>query len=153
MMPFGFATGAVARRRRRASQPLGASLPQRMAVVARWSADEIPPQADNSNLASWKDGVGGLNAAQVTAATQPKYRTGGAGGKPYVLFSGAQYLDAGTANAVATTCQGASSTVFVVCRNVQATSFGFLFTASNSTGYNLFANGTQAGLYGNGLGR
>ncbi|MFW2850472.1 SGNH/GDSL hydrolase family protein [Sphingomonas sp. TX0543] len=152
-MSLGFAIGAQGRRRRRSLPPSAAALPQRAAIVARWSADDIPPQADNSNLASWADGAGGLAAVQNTPANQPKYRTGGAGGKPYVLFSGAQYLDAGTANAVASACQGASSSALVVCRNVQASSFGFLFTASNSTGYNLFANGTQAGFYGNGLGR
>jgi len=153
-MPLGFAIGAQARRRRQSS-PVNpaAALPQAAAIVARWSADEIPPQADGSNLTGWTDSAGGLVAAQATAANQPKYRTGGAGGKPYVLFSGAQYLDAGTGNAAAAACQGANSTAFVVCRNMQATSFGFLFTASNSTGYNLFANGTQAGLFGGGLGR
>ena len=153
-MPLGFALGAQARRRGAASPPPAvAALPQQAAIVARWSADEIPPQADNSSLAGWADSVGGLVAAQATPAAQPKYRVGGAGGKPYVLFSGAQYLDAGTGNAVASACQRAASSAFVVCRNAQATSFGFLFTASNSTGYNLFANGAQAGFYGNGLGR
>ncbi|QKR99428.1 SGNH/GDSL hydrolase family protein [Sphingomonas sp. CL5.1] len=153
-MSLGFALGARARRGGLASPPPAvAALPQQAAIVARWSADEIPSQADNSALAGWTDSVGGLVAAQATAAAQPKYRVGGAGGKPYVLFSGAQYLDAGTSNAVASACQSATSSAFVVCRNVQASSFGFLFTASNSTGYNLFANGAQAGFFGNGLGR
>ncbi|MFT3975969.1 MAG: SGNH/GDSL hydrolase family protein [Sphingomonas bacterium] len=127
--------------------PAISPLPQQAAIVARWSADAIAPQADNTALASWADSVGGLAAAQATSAAQPKYRTGGAGGKPYVLFSGAQYLDAGTANAVATACQTKTSSVLVVCRNVQASQYGYLFSASNVTGYCLFASGARVGVF------
>ncbi len=132
---------------------VASALPQAAAIIARWSADDIPAQADNSALAGWTDSVGALAATQATPAAQPKYRTGGAGGKPYVLFGGAQVLDAGASNAVATACQSGINTSFVVYRNAQATSFGFLFTASSSTGYNLQANLTTAGLYGSGLQR
>lgn len=128
-------------------------LPQAAAIVARWSADAIPPQGDGTPLAEWRDVVGGIAAKQTVAAARPRYRLGGAGGKPYVRFAGAQLLEAGPANVVATACQSGSNTALVVCRNVVATGFGFLFTASASTGYNLFANGTAAGLFAHGVQR
>ena len=129
--------------------PNTTALPQAASVLARWSADAIPAQADNTALTGWTDSVGGIAATQATASAQPKYRTGGQGGKPFVLFSGAQCLDAGSATPVSALMQGSSNTTMVVCRNVQATSFGFLFTASASTGYNLFHNGSAAGFFGN----
>lgn len=148
---YGFGFGFAALQRIPAvPAPPATALPQQAAIVARWSADTIPAQADNTALAAWTDSVGGLAAAQATTAAQPKYRTGGAGGKPYVLFSGAQYLDAGTSNAVATACQSKTSSVLVVCRNVQASQYGYLFAASDVTGYCLYANGARAGVFTNG---
>ena len=127
--------------------PPATALPQQAAIVARWSADTIPAQADNTALAAWTDSVGGLAAAQATMAAQPKYRTSGAGGKPYVLFSGAQYLDAGTSNAVASACQSGNCTVLVVYRNAQASTYGYLFSASNVTGCALYHNGAKTGVF------
>ena len=151
-MPLGFSIAGQAHRWRGTSAlpPATSPLPQQAAIVARWSADAIPAQADNTALAAWTDSVGGLAASQATTTKQPKYRTGGAGGKPYVLFDGAQYLDAGTSNAVATACQSKTSSVLVVCRNVQASQYGYLFSASNVLGYCLFASGTRAGVFTNG---
>lgn len=128
-------------------------LPQQASILARWSANDLPVQADNSALTSWTDSIGGLAVAQTTGTAQPKYRTGGAGGKPYVLFAGAQYMNAGNStNAVAQLLQNATAahTSLVVYRNAQSTSFGFLFSGSVSTGYNLYASGTAAGMYGAG---
>ena len=134
-------------------------LPQQAAILARWSAVDIPAQADNTALDSWTDSVTGLSAG-ATGAARPKYRTEGANGKPHVLFSGAQALNAGASNAVATACQSGNNTVLVVYRNPTGNSstYGFLFTASNSTGYNLFdygvgAPGRSAGMFGSGLQR
>lgn len=151
----GFAHGQL-RSARRLRKGIGAPaltpLPQQASLVARWSADAIPAQADNTDLASWTDGVSAIVAN--ANGTAPKYRTGGAGGKPYVLFNGTGELNVGTgANAAATALQSATSTSFVVYRNPLATSFGFLFTATNSTGHNLFNSGGAAGMYGQGAQR
>ncbi|WP_375427118.1 hypothetical protein [uncultured Sphingomonas sp.] len=154
-MAFGFQLRSAARRMRRGGPP-GATvvgLPATAFIVARWSADTIPAQADDTPLTTWTDSVRGIAAVQATAAARPGYRTGGAGGKPFVLFDGDQLLDAGADNAVAAACRSGSSTVLVVCRNVRPTGFGFLFTATPSTGYNLFHNGSEAGFFGQGLQR
>ena len=154
-MAFGFRMRSAALRRQRpgAAGPVPVGLPAIAALVARWSADAIPAQPDDTPLARWTDDVAGIRAEQTDPGQQPRYRTGGAGGRPYVLFAGGQLLDAGADNPVATACRSGSSTVLVVCRNVQPTGFGFLFTATPSTGYNLFHNGSQAGFFGQGLQR
>lgn len=128
-------------------------MPASAAIVARWSASTISAQADDTALPRWTDAVGGTAAVQAMATARPRYRTGIAGGRPYVLFGGDQLLDAGADNAVATVCRSGASTVFLVCRNVQPTGFGFLFTATPSIGYNLFHNGSEAGCFGYGLQR
>jgi hypothetical protein len=134
-----------------APPPVG--LPATAAIVAHWSASTIPPQADDTALVGWTDAIGGITAVQAVPAAQPRYRTGGAGGRPYVLFAGNQLLDAGSDNAVAAACRSGANSVLLVCRNVAPTAYGFLFTATPSTGYNLFHNGSQAGMFGQGMQR
>lgn len=129
-------------------------------VVARFSADDITPQTDNTNLASWTDSIAGVSAAQGTGARQPKYRTGGANGKPYVGFTGTQFLTiAGTSNDAYTPLTTANYTVYVVYRNPAVTTWGFLFAASPSGGQFFLSDdgktsGRKAGTFGSaGAGR
>lgn len=166
-MGFGFQWRLAARCGRRAGAPtsspmpsplplpsgLPAGLPAAGAIVARWSASTIPAQPDGAPLAAWTDAVGGVAAVAPTLAARPTYRTGGAGGRAFVLFDGDRLLDAGADNPVAAACHSGASSVLLVCRNVRPSGFGFLFTATPSTGYNLFHNGGDAGFFGQGLQR
>jgi len=93
--------------------------------------------------------VSGVAAQQANSAVRPRYRTSRAGDKPFVLFGSDQLLDAAADNAV-TACRSGSSTVMMVCGDVRSTGFGFLYTATPSTGHNLFYNGGEAGFSGRG---
>lgn len=131
---------------RRLAGTAGAALPQSASIVARWSADAIPAQADGTALASWTDSVGGI-AATGASGKQPTYKAAGQNGKPYVLFNGSQVLDAGTTGAHATALQG-QHTAMVVGRNMGANTAGTLLSAADTTAYLLYMNGgTGAGQW------
>lgn len=81
------------------------ALPQLGALVVHWDAGTITPQADNTNLTTWTDSVGGFTA--TVPATAPKYRTTGLNNLPYVQSAaGTAYMDAGRPTALANRAAG-----------------------------------------------
>lgn len=126
------------------------ALPQTAGIVARWSADDITPQSDNTNLVTWTDSVGAAAATNATGARQPKYRTNVLGGKPAVQFSGGQVLDCGRPTALMAAMDTPSSrTVLVVYKTLGATSNGMPVSAANGggAGYMLVADQTNVGIF------
>jgi hypothetical protein len=122
-------------------------LPQSARVVARWSADAITPQADNTNLASWTDSIGGFAATQATTGRQPKYRTNRMGGKPSVQFGGAALLNVGRPAALVAALDAVvERTIFVVYKTLGATSSGMLFTAADGAGAGIMIVADQSGV-------
>lgn len=95
----------------------GTALPQLSAVANRWSADDIPVQADNTALTTWTDGVGSAPATQATSAARPAYRTNRINGKPSVQFSGAQALTIGRPASLINALAATKSTIMLVFRN------------------------------------
>ena len=110
-------------------------LPQTAALLARWSPDDIPAQADNSALASWTDSVGGIALTQATSANRPVYRTGGAGGRPYLSLSGSQGMAVSTSAALAAGLAAGRFTVMVFYRNGVGTTSGVLATMNGGANY------------------
>lgn len=131
------------------------ALPQAASILARWSADQLAPQADNTDLTAWST-VDSAYTATKSSSTAPKYRTSGQSGKPYIQFTGVEVLDtgvSGTGNALSNLFNGSNSyTALVVVRNPLTTSAGSpLMIADNNaaTSYRscLTANGSTAGLF------
>jgi hypothetical protein len=124
------------------------SLPQLASLVAKFSADSITPQTDNTGLAAWNDSVNGISASQATGANQPKYRTSGLNGKPCVEFGGSAWLSLPASNAARTALDSQEYTLVVVTDQVLATSFGCMFGATNVAGGHMHvANATRVGRY------
>lgn len=125
----------------------GLQLPQVGAIAAKFSADAIPAQTDNTALASWTDSVSGLALTQGTGASQPKYRTSRTGGKPAVQFAGSQWLF-GSLPALKTVIDSKTYTVMIVYSNQAVAGAGCLF--GNSAGGNSFfflGSGTASGRF------
>ena len=128
------------------------TLPQPGALVARFSADDIPVQANGSKVTSWTDGVGGVVASQATPANQPTYVVNALGTKPGVAVNGTEWLSISTPGAMGTTMQTTNYTVLMVVSNATTSSFGGLFGGnSGGSGHFYVANGTVAGQYNGGL--
>lgn len=129
-------------------------LPQQGSLVARWSADDMTPQADNTLITGgWTDSVGGVLAAQGTAANQPYYRTNRLNGKPSIEFkaqANPAYFDMGRPTAVVNALNSNTKTLMFVVRNVAAGKSGRDPIWANGTG-NLnnwmTLDGTYAGQY------
>lgn len=111
------------------------TLPQVGNIAARFSAAAIPAQANNTSLASWTDSVSGISMTQATGASQPKYVTGGTGGKPAVRFNGTAWLSA-SMPALKTLIDAGTYSVFIVLANTAASTFGGML--GNSAGGNSF---------------
>lgn len=130
----------------------GPVLPQIPSLVARFSATDITPQADNTSLVTWTDSIGGIVATQATGANQPKYRTAGINGKPCIEFGGSAWLPLTASNAIKTAMDAKSYTLMVITDQVAATAFGAMFGASNAAAGHLHvANATRVGRYGGNL--
>jgi hypothetical protein len=130
----------------------GVALPQIANLVTRFSADDIPAQADGSKVTSWTDGIAGVVAAQGTSANQPTYVASALGGKPGVAVNGTQWLSIASNGAMGTAMNSTDYTVLVVVSNVLTTSIGGFFGGQTSgTGHFYIANGTVAGRYDNTL--
>lgn len=138
---FGYGYGAVGHARR---APLGAghggtptptptpapALPALASIVAHYDSAAIAPQADDTALAAWADSSGsGAHAAQADGAKQPKYRTGGVGGRPYVEFSGPStaYLAIAAPGALRTAMDSRTYTVLAVVENAGGDDYSCLF--------------------------
>jgi hypothetical protein len=127
----------------------GTTLPQTGNIAARFAADQITPQGDNTGLASWTDTVSGLAMVQATGANQPKYRTSRTGGKPAVQFAGSQWL-AASLPALKTLIDGQTYSVLIVYSNLVTQANGMLF--GNGVGGDSFAfiaSNTTTGRYQN----
>jgi len=123
---FGYGYGAVGHARRAPLMAGGGTptptpapdptLPALDAIVAHYDSAAIVPQADNTALAAWDDISGsGAHAAQADGAKQPRYRTGGAGGRPYVAFDGTDdHLLIAAPGALRTAMDSQSYTVLAV---------------------------------------
>lgn len=114
----------------------GAGLSAPANLVFKLEADAIPPQADNTPLASWTDQISGLAATQATPANQPMYRTSRTGGKAAVQFTGLRWLS-GAFPALKAVIDSKTYTVLIVFANQAVASNGALF--GNSAGGNSFA--------------
>jgi len=157
---FGYGYGAVGHARR---TPLtagggtptptptptpGTALPALDAIVAHFDSAAIIPQADDSALAQWDDSSGtGAHAAQATSAKQPKYRTGGSGGRPYVEFDGTDdYLAIAAPGALGTAMDSRTYTVLAVVENAGGGDYACIFGASIGGGSPwLWAGATNIG--------
>lgn len=125
-------------------------LPAFSAVAAQFSADQIPAQTDNTNLASWQDRVSGVSLVQATGVNQPKYRTARVGGKPSVQAIGSTWL-AGAIPALKAIIDTKNYTVMMVVANVVVQGNGTIF--GNAAGGNSFgwqANGVSCGRFDGG---
>lgn len=123
------------------------ALPAQSALVARWSADDIPAQTDNTALSAWTSGVGSFVAAQASAGLQPKYRTNQLGGKPGVQFLGGNVLDAGRPIVITSAVDSGSYTVLVFARIDGASNTAMLLSFSTAGGLNIQADGSRIGCY------
>lgn len=161
---FGYGYGAVGHARR---TPVGAgqggtptptptpALPALANIVAHYDSAAITPQADGSALAGWGDSSAtGAHAAQADGGKQPKYRTGGAGGRAYVEFAGGstQYLTVATPGALRTAMDSQSYTVLAVIENAGGGDYSCIFGAGagGSTPW-LWAGGTKIGWSASGI--
>lgn len=123
------------------------ALPAIANISARWSADAITPQSDNTALASWTDTTANAYvASQATGANQPKYRTNCIGtNKPGVQFSGTTYLN-GLMPGLKTIVDAKTYSVFILVSQVavrsNATAFG------NSVGGDSFTFQATGALVG-----
>lgn len=86
-------------------------------IYAWWRADAgLTPAgalADGVTISSWADRRVGLSVSQASPYRQPVYRANGAGGKPYLQFSGQAELFGATAAAMDTP----TLLLWAVCRN------------------------------------
>ena len=147
-MPLGFAQRAAARRPRGAGGATATPLPQLGSLVARWSADDISVQADNSALASWTDSVSGFVASQPVAGSRPVYRTAQIGAKPGVQFSGAQVLDAGRPAAIMNAMDATRIyTMVVVASRITGGGTKVVAGTSSASGLLFMGNGARAGIF------
>ena len=129
----------------------GLSLPQLGALVAKFSADAITPQADNTNLVTWTDSINGAAATQATGGLQPKYRTNRMGGLPSVQFPGTAVLSAGRPTALmAALDQITSNTYMVVYKTLGAANSNAMLMAAadgNGGGIMVVGDGAKVGMY------
>jgi len=114
----------------------GPTLPQSGSIAARWMADSITPQTDNTAIGTWTDVINGYALTQGTGANQPKYRASQMGGKPCVQFAGSQWL-AGLFPGLKTIIDAKNYSVLIVFSNTVAAGNGTLF--GNGAGGNSFA--------------
>lgn len=120
-----------------------AALPDSGNILARWSADDITPQADNTALTTWTDSVSAIAATQGTGVFRPLYRTNRIGTKPSVQFSGSQFLSAANATLNASIDSHIGS-VFVVFKSQGASTYGVLFLGGS---YFMYADNTNVGNF------
>ena len=130
MRGFGFGPVRAGRRRLQGGS-VATTLPSAANIVARWSADAILPQADNSALASWTDSVNGLVAAE--ASNRPKYRTNLFNGRPGIEFTAANghqlVLPRASAAAINTAMANQQYAVMIVARSKSnSAGSGFVFS-------------------------
>jgi len=155
---FGYGYGAVGHVRR---TPPGAgqggtptptpspdsSLPLTANIVAHFDSATIPAQADNSALAAWPDSSPtGADAAQADGARQPKYRTGGLGGQPYVEWAGSSaYLNVAS-EALRAVLDGKTYTMLTVVEKLSGADNASVFGAgSGGSAPWLWAGATNIG--------
>lgn len=150
----GFGAARAARRRRGGpTVPVTTALPQTACIVARWSADAMPAQADNSDVTSWTDSVSNLTMAGA-GATRPKYRVNQFDGKPGVQFTATSGHKLVLARASAGPINAATAarryTVFIVHRQTGAIGgAAMLFSTGNgSVPLPLFSDGVEIGRNG-----
>jgi hypothetical protein len=124
----------------------GPALPQIAHLAARWSADAITPQGDNTSITTgWTDSINGYNVPQATGANQPKYRTNALGTKPGVQFTGSTWFG-GLLPALKAIIDTKTYTVFILADKIQVRANAAMF--GNSAGGNSFmfqASGTRVG--------
>lgn len=94
------------------------ALPATGSIIARWSADDITPQTDNTKFTgNWTDAVGGFVASQASSTPQPWYRTNRMGGKPSLEFRGAQTLNVGRPASIISAYNARIVSVFIVFKS------------------------------------
>ena len=159
---FGYGYGAVGHARR---TPLGAgqggtptptpspgaSLPLTASIVGHFDSAAIPSQADNTALAAWPDSsTNEAHATQSDSAKQPKYRTGGTGGQPYVEWaaSSATYLSV-TSAALRAVLDSKTYTMLAVVEKLSGADNASVFGAGYGSNYPwLWASATKIGWSG-----
>lgn len=117
-------------------------------VIVHFDADTITPAADNSNLASWTDSVGGFVAVQATSANQPRLRTNRINGKQTVQLQGSQWFSFDGTGALKTAVDSQNYSVLIAFANGAVATNGVLF--GNNVGGNafaFFADGVTVGRY------
>lgn len=125
----------------------GAALPQVGNIAAKWTADSITPQADNTTLTSWTETV---SATALPALGTPKYRTNRVGGMPSVQFDGASCF-LGAIPALKTLMDAGTYSLMIVCSNVFTQANATLFANSAGGDSCMFqATGAAIGRYQNG---
>lgn len=128
----------------------GASLPQSGSIAARWMADSIPSQTDNTALSTWTDVINGYALTQGTGVNQPKYRASQMGAKPCVQFAGSQWL-AGAFPALKSIIDSKNYTVLIVVSNTVAAANGCMFgNGAGGTSFMFQSTGSALGRYDGG---
>jgi len=124
-------------------------MPAQANYKARWWTPDITGLSPGSRLNTWTDALSAVAAPKATT-NGAVYQSGGINGAPYLLFDGTEYYDMGQPASlfgpINSATQGAS--VLVVGEAPAATTAGSFFSASSTTGLNMFANGSAAGVFG-----
>lgn len=129
-----------------------AVLPQATSLAARWMADSITPQGDNTTLSAWTDAINGYTATQAVGGNQPLYRAARMGGRASVQFTGSKWL-AGSFPALKAVFDAREHTVLLAVSHTVSAPNGCVF--GNSAGANsiLYMNsGTALGRFANNAG-
>lgn len=113
-------------------------------LIQRLMPWDVPAQADNSDITTLTDPIGG-HTYTTQSATKPKYRTGGLGGKPFFQVANGQYMTAsytdGPGAAVYAALTSGEYTVITFAADV-----GGAGGSSNGVYFGNFVNG--GGIFG-----